>query len=129
MPVQNLLGEDSWNGRPHTVCFWLRGLDQEVRLSRHFYYVPEHSGNGSRSHLNIRTKFITVSIDTQEETLCELLGLVDENTVNQWIAKNGWKSGDNGFVLISNQEESIKTKKITEKIDLESVAGIMASCY
>ena len=26
----------------------------------------------------------------QEETLCELLGLVDENVVNQWIGKNGW---------------------------------------
>lgn len=65
----------------------------------------------------------------QEETLCELLGLVDENAVNQWIAKNGWHSGDRGYVLISNQDEQIKTKKITEKIDLESVAGIMASCF
>ena len=65
----------------------------------------------------------------QEETLCELLGLVDENAVNQWIDKNGWKAGDRGHVTISNQEEQIKTKKITEKIDLESVAGIMASCF
>ena len=64
-----------------------------------------------------------------EETLCELLGLVDENVVNQWIAKNGWKSENTGHVLISNKEELIKTKKITEKIDVESVAGIMASCY
>lgn len=65
----------------------------------------------------------------QEENLCELLGLVDENAINQWIAKNGWKTGDRGYVLISNQEEQIKTKKITEEIDLESVAGIMASCF
>ena len=67
----------------------------------------------------------------QEETLCELLGLTDENIVNQWISKNGWKAAtaDSGYVLISSSmEESIKTKKITEKIDLESVAGIMASC-
>ena len=64
----------------------------------------------------------------QEETLCELLGLRDENIVNQWIAKNGWKT-ESGYVLISAQDESIKTKKITEKIDLESVAGIMASCF
>ncbi len=64
----------------------------------------------------------------QEETLCELLGLVDENTVNQWIDKNGWKS-NGGFVLISNQEENIKTKQIRENIDLETVAGIMASSY
>ena len=65
----------------------------------------------------------------QEETLCELLGLVDENAVNQWIAKNGWKSGDHGYVLISNQDDQIKTRKITEKIDLESVASIMAQCF
>jgi translation initiation factor 3 subunit K len=64
-----------------------------------------------------------------EETLCEQLGLVDENAVNQWIAKNGWKTDDSGYVMISNQEEQIKTKKITEKIDMDSVAGIMASCY
>ena len=59
----------------------------------------------------------------------ELLGLVDENAVNQWITKNGWKVTETGYVLISNQEENIKTKKITEKIDLEAVAGIMASSF
>ena len=64
-----------------------------------------------------------------EEMLYELLGLVDENAVNQWINKNGWKVTETGYVLISNQEENIKTKKITEKIDLESVAGIMASSF
>ena len=61
--------------------------------------------------------------------LYELLGLVDENAVNQWINKNGWKVTETGFVLISNQEENIKTKKITQKIDLEAVAGIMASSF
>ena len=61
--------------------------------------------------------------------LYELLGLVDENAVNQWINKNGWKVTETGYVLISNQEENIKTKKITEKIDLEAVAGIMASSF
>ena len=61
--------------------------------------------------------------------LYELLGLVEENAVNQWINKNGWKVTETGYVLISNQEENIKTKKITEKIDLEAVAGIMASSF
>jgi len=65
----------------------------------------------------------------QEETLCELLGLVDETTINQWIDRNGWKQGDRGYVLISKQEAQIKTKKITEKVDLESVASIMAQCF
>jgi len=62
-----------------------------------------------------------------EETLYELLGLSNEAAVDQWIARNKWKAAENGYVLVGNQEESIKTKKITEKIDLESVAGIMAS--
>jgi translation initiation factor 3 subunit K len=65
----------------------------------------------------------------REEMLYELLGLVDENAVNQWITKNGWKPNETGYILISNQEENIKTKKITEKIDLESVAGIIASSF
>ncbi len=65
----------------------------------------------------------------REEMLYELLGLVDENAVNQWITKNGWKANETGYILISNQEENIKTKKITEKIDLESVAGIIASSF
>jgi len=34
----------------------------------------------------------------------------------------GWKSTDGGFVIVSNQEEIIKTRNITEKIDVESVA-------
>lgn len=61
--------------------------------------------------------------------LYELLGLVNEDAVNQWINKNGWKVTETGYVLISNQEENIKTKKITEKIDLEAVTGIMASSF
>ncbi len=38
-----------------------------------------------------------------EERLYELLGLVDENSVNQWINKNGWKTNESGNILISNQ--------------------------
>jgi len=64
-----------------------------------------------------------------EERLCELLGLSDENMMEQWIAKNGWSTNEANYVEITKQDESIKTKKITEKIDLESVAGIMASCF
>ena len=72
-------------------------------------------------------QFQQVSIFPQE-TLYELLGLSNENAVNNWIARNNWKSDEQaGYVLVCSQDESIKTKKITEKIDLESVAGIMAS--
>ena len=42
--------------------------------------------------------------------------LVEENAVNQWIEKNGWKQFGEapGPVLISSQDEQIKTKEITE---------------
>ena len=59
----------------------------------------------------------------------ELLGLVQDNAVNYWMEQYGWKSAGGGFVTVSNQEEIIKTRNITEKIDIESVASIMASCY
>lgn len=36
------------------------------------------------------------------------------------MSKYGWKELPNGMVYIANQEESIKTKNITEKIDFES---------
>merc|ERR1712088_1118043 len=59
----------------------------------------------------------------------ELLGLVQDSSINYWMEQYGWKTSEDGFVTVSNQEEIIKTRNITEKIDIESVASIMASCY
>ena len=42
--------------------------------------------------------------------------------------KYGWKEQDNGMIFIANQDENIKTKNITEKIDFENAAAIMAAC-
>ena len=76
--------------------------------------------------------------------LSELLGLVQENAVGTWIELYGWKVcslpallrsfclskvGPDNLVTVSSQEEIIKTRNITEKIDMDSVASIMASCY
>jgi len=73
---------------------------------------------------------ICITYQTIEESvLCELLGLVHENAVSQWVAMYGWKVGADNVVTVSSQEEIIKTRNITEKIDMESVASIMASCY
>lgn len=47
--------------------------------------------------------------------------------MRNWIKKNGWKE-ENQLILIGNQEDSIKTKHITEKIDFESLGGLMATC-
>ncbi|BES94274.1 unnamed protein product [Nesidiocoris tenuis] len=64
----------------------------------------------------------------QKPLLIQLLGGVDENTMKQWVQRYGWKEIENDMIFISNQDENIKTKNITEKIDFDSVAGIMASC-
>lgn len=54
------------------------------------------------------------------------LFLVD-NTLAAWIKKYGWKDQGN-LIFISSQDENIKTKNITEKIEFENLAGLMAAC-
>lgn len=51
-----------------------------------------------------------------------------ETSLQAWMNKYGWKENDDGCVFIANQEETVKTKNITEKIEFDSVAGIMAAC-
>lgn len=53
--------------------------------------------------------------------------LIDQ-TLRHWVQKYGWKEETNNMIFIANQDENIKTKNITEKIDFDSVAGIMAAC-
>jgi len=73
---------------------------------------------------------ISITYQTIEDTvLRELLGLVDENAIRKWTDMYGWNLRDDGVVYLASQEEIIKTRNITEKIDLDSVAGIMASCF
>lgn len=59
--------------------------------------------------------------------LTQLLGDVDDLTLKHWVNKYGWKE-ENGLIFIANQDEIIKTKNISEKIDFDSVAAIMGSC-
>uniref|UniRef100_A0A069DPL7 Eukaryotic translation initiation factor 3 subunit K n=2 Tax=Panstrongylus TaxID=65342 RepID=A0A069DPL7_9HEMI len=64
----------------------------------------------------------------QRSLLSQLLGGVDDHTLKHWVQKYGWKEIANNMIFIANQDENIKTKNITEKIDFDSVAGIMATC-
>ncbi|KAJ8309306.1 hypothetical protein KUTeg_014180, partial [Tegillarca granosa] len=50
------------------------------------------------------------------ETLTELLGGIPDSQVKQWISKYGWNLQNDGTIYVTNQEENIKTKNITEKI-------------
>ncbi|KYN37739.1 Eukaryotic translation initiation factor 3 subunit K [Trachymyrmex septentrionalis] len=49
-------------------------------------------------------------------------------TLKHWVKKYGWKEETKTIIFVANQDENIKTKNITEKIDFENVAGLMAAC-
>lgn len=63
----------------------------------------------------------------KKDMLRDILGRLPDAETDAWISKSGWKDQGDGYVFIANQEDSIKTKKITEKITFESIAGIMAA--
>lgn len=56
------------------------------------------------------------------------LYLITDATLKHWVKKYGWKEDSKSIIFIANQDENIKTKNITEKIDFENVAGLMAAC-
>ncbi|KAH0539440.1 eukaryotic translation initiation factor 3 subunit K [Cotesia glomerata] len=60
--------------------------------------------------------------------LAQLLGDIDDGTLKHWVKKYGWQEQSKNVIFIANQDENIKTKNITEKIDFENVAGLMAAC-
>lgn len=53
---------------------------------------------------------------------------ITDATLKHWVKKYGWKEESKTIIFIANQDENIKTKNITEKIDFENVAGLMAAC-
>ncbi|XP_035227778.1 eukaryotic translation initiation factor 3 subunit K-like [Stegodyphus dumicola] len=61
-----------------------------------------------------------------KDHLSTFLGGLPDNELQLWMNKYGWKEVGNNLILINNQEENIKTKNITEKIDFDSVAAIMS---
>ncbi|KAL8567779.1 Eukaryotic translation initiation factor 3 subunit K [Nucella lapillus] len=71
----------------------------------------------------VATTFQTI----EQEKLQQLLGHVTPMVALQWASKYGWTTDSNGMIFVTNQEENIKTKNITEKITFDSVAGILAS--
>lgn len=63
----------------------------------------------------------------RKDYLRELLGNVSDITLNSWIKKYQWREQDN-LIYITPQDENIKTKNITEKIDFDNLAPLMAAC-
>ncbi|KAI5744218.1 hypothetical protein M8J76_000235 [Diaphorina citri] len=67
----------------------------------------------------------------KEDPIDQIIYLADllesYSTLRLWVKKYGWKELDNGYIFIANQDENIKTKNITEKIEFENAATIMTS--
>ncbi|XP_072030664.1 eukaryotic translation initiation factor 3 subunit K-like [Amphiura filiformis] len=62
----------------------------------------------------------------ERNQLQDLLGYLSDAELNGWMKKYSWTATESGDrVFIANQEESIKTKNITEKISFESVGSVM----
>lgn len=60
--------------------------------------------------------------------LKDLLGVAgDDDEFDNWLKKKDWKLSDEGYVMVCNQEDKIKTINITEKIELEQVANILTA--
>jgi translation initiation factor 3 subunit K len=69
---------------------------------------------------------VNITYQTVDKSaLKELLGGISDAELRSWIAKNGWKEEPNNMVYISNQEEHVKTKNITEKITFDTVSVVM----
>ncbi|KAL7301794.1 eukaryotic translation initiation factor 3 subunit K [Trichogramma pretiosum] len=109
-------------------CEFQRAWDQIERMSGLIHKITGF-------HDSIR-KFVchVVGITFQtihKSLLIELLGgklEVNDAVLKQWIKKYGWKEQGEGIIFIANQDENIKTKNITEKIDFDNVANLMAAC-
>ena len=53
--------------------------------------------------------------------------LFADSTLEQWMKKSGWKHSGN-LIVVAMQDDKIKTKNITEKIEFDNLGGLMAQC-
>lgn len=72
-------------------------------------------------------KFLFIQYRTSTKFKLLSLHALDA-TLKHWVKKYGWKEENKTIIFVANQDENIKTKNITEKIDFENVAGLMAAC-
>nr|QBH73271.1 eukaryotic translation initiation factor 3 subunit K [Carausius morosus] len=129
-----LLSEKQLVQRPIDQIMYLADILERCDFQQFWDRVLSMSDLCSRItgfHDSIR-KFVchVVGITFQtvdKHLLAQLLGGVDEMTLHQWVNKYGWKEQENNMIFIANQDDNIKTKNITEKIDFESATTIMAA--
>lgn len=71
---------------------------------------------------------IKITYQIIEKPVLKGLLNVDDTELQNFMVKNGWKEMPKGLVFITNQEEIIKTKNITETLSIEGdVAKVLAT--
>ncbi|XP_015781558.1 eukaryotic translation initiation factor 3 subunit K [Tetranychus urticae] len=99
--------------------FWIL-VDKSSKMFSHvtgFY-------DAIRKYICYILKITYQNID--KPTIKKLLN-VNDSQLDGWMKQNGWKETKPGVIFIANQETNIKTKNITETIDFEAVAPVLAS--
>lgn len=56
--------------------------------------------------------------------MCNVSHYILDVTLKHWVKKYGWRDEGN-LIFIANQDENIKTKNITEKIEFDHLAPLM----
>uniref|UniRef100_A0A023FGE5 Eukaryotic translation initiation factor 3 subunit K n=1 Tax=Amblyomma cajennense TaxID=34607 RepID=A0A023FGE5_AMBCJ len=121
-------------------------VDSDIKLALHLHYLLEMC-DFPRFWEAVKGKLLLQSIsgfnDSIRKFVCYVVNMTYQHIdkallsdfldvsgaeLQMWIQRNGWQDLGNGSVFVANQEEIVKTKNITEKIDFESVEAIMASC-
>ncbi|MCL4133040.1 UNVERIFIED_CONTAM: hypothetical protein GTU68_061390, partial [Idotea baltica] len=130
-----LIGQEQMQDKNIEKIMYLHDLLEMCQFNTFWSKIPMYADllTGIKDFNDSIRKYIchVISITYQhieKPALSSLLGDIDEAILQAWMTKYGWKENEEGYVLIGNQEETVKTKNITEKIDFESVAGIMAAC-
>ncbi|XP_041468363.1 eukaryotic translation initiation factor 3 subunit K-like [Lytechinus variegatus] len=127
-----LLDNDVQQEEPLASICYFAGLLETCHFKQFWIEYdarPAALQNIAGFHNAIR-KFICHVINSTYQTiekvqLGELLGISDDTELKSWMANYDWKELDGGKVFISNQDESVKTKNITEKIGFDNVATVM----
>ncbi|RXG68450.1 Eukaryotic translation initiation factor 3 subunit K [Armadillidium vulgare] len=134
-PVTCIILLKALTNLPHTdfvLCKCLIGQEQmEEKDIKRIMYLHDLL---EMCHFNIfwaeidDYKDLVAGIKDFNDSIRKYICHVINSVLNSWMAKYNWKEEEEGYIMIGNQEETVKTKNITEKIDFESVAGIMAAC-
>lgn len=57
--------------------------------------------------------------------MISIVCFVLDSSMKQWVKKYGWKEIENNMIFISNQDENIKTKNISEEILFEKLVDVL----